>query len=250
MIRLEALQKSFGSTIALNSLSFTISSGETTVLLGPSGCGKSTLVRIINGILSPDSGTVYIQDIRLTPQNTLQLRRQMGYVIQQGGLFPHLTARQNVSLMASYLGWTQDRIDASLHRLVQLTRFPEDGLDRYPLQLSGGQNQRVSLMRALMLNPAILLLDEPLTALDPLIRFELQCDLKEIFRSLGKTVVLVTHDIAEAAYFSRRVVLMRQGSVVQQGTVAEMIENPANPFVARFIKAQRRLLQITDREEW
>jgi osmoprotectant transport system ATP-binding protein len=249
MIRLEDLHKRFGSTIALNSLSLAIPSGETTVLLGPSGCGKSTLIRIINGLIFPDSGAVYIRDKRLTSQNRLELRRQMGYVIQQGGLFPHLTARQNVFLMAKYLGWTQERIDSDICRLAQLTKFPEDGLDRFPLQLSGGQNQRVSIMRALMLDPAILLLDEPLAAIDPLIRFELQRDLKEIFQNLNKTVVLVTHDIAEADFFSNRIVLMKQGAIVQKGSILEMMDHPAEPFVEQFIKAQRAPLQSPDRED-
>jgi osmoprotectant transport system ATP-binding protein len=248
MIRIENLHKRFGTTTALDAFSLRIPTGETTVLLGQSGCGKSTLIRIINGLLSPDSGAIYIRDERLTSQNLLQLRHRMGYVIQQGGLFPHLTARQNVALMAKYLGWPRDRIDSHIDRLAKLTKLDKDGLDRFPVQLSGGQNQRVSLMRALMLEPVILLLDEPLAALDPLIRFELQRDLKDIFQNLGITVVLVTHDIAEAAHFSRQVVLMRQGAIVQQGTIRQMIEHPAEPFVAQFIQAQRTLSQTLDRE--
>jgi osmoprotectant transport system ATP-binding protein len=249
MIRLENVCKRFGDTTALDSFNLVVPEGQTTVLLGPSGCGKSTLIRIINGLVAPDSGAVNVNDTRLTPGNVLQLHRHMGYVIQQGGLFPHLTARRNVTLMAEYLGWTPVSVDSSVRRLAQLTSFPAAALDRFPLQLSGGQNQRVSLMRALMLDTAILLLDEPLAAVDPLIRAELQRDLKKIFRSLGKTVVPVTHDITEAAYFSRRVVLMKDGAIVQQGTIREMIEHPAEPFVARFIHAQRSLLQPIDREE-
>jgi osmoprotectant transport system ATP-binding protein len=249
MIRLESVWKSFGTTIALRSYSLTLQPGKTTVLIGPSGCGKSTLIRVIVGLASPDSGTVFINEQALTPRNILEMRRGMGYVIQQGGLFPHLTARQNVVLMARYLGWSGGEIDAGIRRLADLTKFPPDGLDRFPIQLSGGQNQRVSLMRALMLNPGILLLDEPLGALDPLIRFELQRDLKEIFQALKKTVLLVTHDIGEAAYFGDWIVLMKDGAIVQQGTIRDIIEHPAQPFVARFIQAQRSPLEILPGEE-
>ncbi len=244
MIRLEDIWKSFGGTVALRSCDLTVQQGKTTVLLGPSGCGKSTLIRIVTRLLRPDKGAVYINDEMLTDGNVLEMRRHMGYVIQQGGLFPHLTARRNVALMAEYLGWAKSAIDENIHRLARLTNFPLDGLDRYPLQLSGGQNQRVSLMRALMLNPDILLLDEPLGALDPLIRFDLQRDLKEIFRTLGKTVVLVTHDIGESAYFGDSIVLMKDGGIVQQGTITDMIDRPAEPFVAQFVQAQRSPLEM------
>ncbi len=248
MIRLENVSKSFGETSALKSYSLIMQEGKTTVLLGPSGCGKSTLIRIIAGLVQPDSGKVYINGVELTRQNVLKLRRQMGYVIQEGGLFPHLTARQNTTLLAEYLGVGKDEITTKIRRLAQLTKFPFDGLDRFPLELSGGQNQRVSLMRALMLEPRILLLDEPLGALDPLIRFKLQQDLKEIFQSLGKTVVLVTHDIGEAAYLGDWIVLMKDGVIVQQGTIPEMVGRPAEPFVSQFIQAQRNPLEILQQE--
>ncbi len=249
MIRLERVTKSFGSTVALTSFSLEIPQGKTTILLGPSGCGKSTLIRVVTGLEKPDSGSVSINGRALSPQNVLEMRRNMGYVIQQGGLFPHLTARRNVSLMAEYLGWGAHQIDARIRRLAQLTKFPLDGMDRFPAQLSGGQNQRVSLMRALMLDPAILLLDEPLGALDPLIRYDLQRDLKEIFQTLQKTVVLVTHDIGEAAYLGDTIALMKEGPIVQQGSIRDMIERPTDAFVARFIQAQRSPLESLHREE-
>ncbi len=247
MIRLEKVTKSFGNTVALTSFSLDIPQGRTTILLGPSGCGKSTLIRIMTGLEKPDIGTVSINGRVLSPQNVLEMRRNMGYVIQQGGLFPHLTARRNVSLMAEYLGWGSHQIDAGIRRLAQLTKFPLDGMDRFPAQLSGGQNQRVSLMRALMLDPAILLLDEPLGALDPLIRYDLQRDLKEVFQTLQKTVVLVTHDIGEAAYLGDTIVLMKDGAIVQQGTIRDMIERPMDSFVAQFIQAQRSPLESLHR---
>jgi len=168
------------------------------------------------------------------------LRRRLGYVIQEGGLFPHLTAGANVTLAARYFGWDARRIGTRLEELCALTHFPRDGMARFPVQLSGGQRQRVGLMRALMLGPELLLLDEPLGALDPMIRAELRAELREIFRVLGQTVVLVTHDLAEAEFFADRVVLLRDGRVVQEGRLLELVERPADPFVTRFISAQSR----------
>jgi osmoprotectant transport system ATP-binding protein len=169
----------------------------------------------------------------------MAIRRTLGYVIQDGGLFPHLTARGNITLMARFLGWDRARLDRRVNELAELTRFPVDGLDRYPHQLSGGQRQRVGLMRALALDPAALLLDEPLGALDPLVRAELQDDLRAVFRQLGKTVVLVTHDLGEASFFADRIVLLREGVIVQEGPPSDLWRKPANEFVTRFVQAQR-----------
>lgn len=163
----------------------------------------------------------------------------MGYVIQDGGLFPHLTAEGNVTLMARHLGRSGDDLHGRVAELAELSRFPAEGLSRFPVELSGGQRQRVGLMRALMLGPDVLLLDEPLGALDPLVRAALQEDLKEIFARLGQTVVLVTHDMGEAAYLADRIVLMREGRVVQEGTLEDFGKRPAEEFVTRFLNAQR-----------
>jgi osmoprotectant transport system ATP-binding protein len=163
----------------------------------------------------------------------------MGYVIQEGGLFPHLTVRSNVTVMARWLRRDAAWIDNRLGELAQLVRLPPQLMTRFPAELSGGQRQRVSLMRALMLDPDLLLLDEPLAALDPMIRYELQQELKAIFVELGKTVVMVTHDIAEAAFFGQTLVLMRDGRIVQTGTLRELAQSPAEPFVEQFISAQR-----------
>jgi len=239
MLQLTGVSKSYGPSVALGPTDLTISAGQTTVLLGPSGCGKSTLLRLMIGLIRPDTGSVHFDGTPLRPENVQKLRHRMGYVVQDGGLFPHLTARGNVTLVARYLGWDVTRIERRLAELVILTQFPPDGLDRYPLQLSGGQRQRVSLMRALMLDPEVLLLDEPLGALDPIIRSELQADLRRIFQTLGKTVILVTHDLGEAKFFGDRIVLLRQGRIVQEGTFADLLERPADPFVTRFINAQR-----------
>ena len=243
MIRLQHVSKSFGATPALQAVSLDAPSGQTTVLLGPSGCGKSTLLRIVAGLITPGAGTVTVGGKAVTTASAPGLRQRMGYVIQEGGLFPHLTARRNATLMARYLRWPDERLGARLEELRTLTALPPDTLDRYPGQLSGGQRQRVALMRALFLDPDVLLLDEPLGALDPLIRADLQDDLRTIIRRLGKTVLLVTHDLAEAGFFGDAIVLMRDGEIVQQGTFADLIERPAEPFVERFIRAQRPVLE-------
>jgi len=239
MLQLKNISKTYGNLQALSPVDLTISTRETKVLVGPSGCGKSTLIRLIIGVVKNDTGEVYFDGELVTEENLMQIRRKIGYVIQEGGLFPHLTARQNVTLLSEYIGWEENRIDERLHQLAELTHFPLEALQRFPLQLSGGQKQRVSLMRALMLDPKVLLLDEPLGALDPMIRADLQIELKEIFLSLGKAVVLVTHDINEAGFFADEVVLMRDGKIIQQATIEEMISNPSEKFVTRFITAQR-----------
>jgi osmoprotectant transport system ATP-binding protein len=243
MINLINISKSYRETHAVKSFNLTIESRETTVLIGPSGCGKSTILRTIIGLISPETGEVDIEGEALSRANLIPLRQKMGYVIQEGGLFPNLSAEENVSLMACYLGWEKVHIQERIDQLCDLTKFPKDALSRYPIQISGGQRQRLSLMRALMLDPDILLLDEPLGALDPLIRSELQQDLKEIFSALGKTVVMVTHDMGEAAFFGDKIVLIKDGEIIQEGNIAELIKTPSHPFVTKFINAQRNHLE-------
>jgi len=240
VISLEGVSKRFGDTVALHPTDLQVAAASTTVLIGTSGSGKSTLMRMMIGLERPDSGTVRIAGEPLgTGEKLRETRRRMGYVIQDGGLFPHLTALGNVALLARHLGWDERRVRARVDELAELTSFPGEGLDRTPGELSGGQQQRVSLMRALMLDPEVLLLDEPLGALDPVIRSELQDDLREIFDTLGKTVVLVTHDLGEAGFFSDDIVLLRGGRVLQRGSLGEMTQRPASPFVERFVQAQR-----------
>ena len=240
-LELSGATKSYDGKAALAPLDLRIASGETVGLIGPSGSGKTTILRLALGLLRPDAGVVRFRGAPLEPSNVLAARRQMGYVVQDGGLFPHLTAAENVEVMARHLRWNAARIAARRDELVELTRFPADALDRYPAQLSGGQRQRVGLMRALFLDPALLLLDEPLGAIDPLVRAELQDDLSAIFARLDKAVIVVTHDLAEAAFFARRLVLLRQGRVVQQGSIEKLLREPAEPFVTHFVEAQRRL---------
>ncbi len=243
-ISLQNISKSFDSSLALKEFSFNFTQGKTTVLIGPSGCGKSSLLRLIVGLIQSDSGTIEIDETPLAELNLHSFRKRIGYVIQDGGLFPHLTARENVSLMVKYIGWGDEEIIDKIDQLTRLTKFPTDGLDRFPSELSGGQKQRVSLMRALMLDPEFLLLDEPLGALDPLIRFDLQNDLKEIFRTLNKTVILVTHDLNEAVFFGDKILLMKEGSLIQEGTITDFINNPSEPFVTKFIRSQRSTIEF------
>ncbi|HEV2842639.1 MAG TPA: ATP-binding cassette domain-containing protein [Chthoniobacterales bacterium] len=244
LLQLRGISKTFGTAAALHPTDLSFESGKTTVLIGPSGCGKSTLLRLIIGLLEPDGGTIQFDGGPITPANIAQRRRRIGYVIQDGGLFPHLTARKNVLLMAAHLKKPPSEMTGRLSELCTLTRFPEAALDRYPLELSGGQRQRISLMRALALSPELLLLDEPLGALDPLVRAALQKDLKEIFARLKQTAILVTHDLAEAAYLGDEIVLMNEGRIVQVGTLEDLRAKPASAFVTEFINAQRGLTVI------
>jgi len=239
MFRLDGATKVYAGKSALGPVTLDVPAGQTTALIGPSGCGKSTLLRLLVGLVESDAGTVTFEGVPVTAATARAVRLRTGYVIQDGGLFPHLTARGNITLMARHLGWDRPRLDARVAELTALTRFPADGLDRYPRQLSGGQRQRVGLMRALMLDPVALLLDEPLGALDPFIRADLQVELRDIFRSLGKTVAIVTHDLGEAAFFADRVVLLRDGHIVQEGSPSDLWHRPADPFVTRFVQAQR-----------
>jgi osmoprotectant transport system ATP-binding protein len=239
MIRLAGVTRSYEGRRVLGPLDLDVPARSTLALVGPSGCGKSTLLRLVVGLLSPDAGTIEVAGTPLTPATKDRLRLGMGYVIQEGALFPHLTAADNVALIARDQGWPENRVAQRTEQLAQLAQFPRELLVRYPAQLSGGQRQRVALMRALVLDPAVLLFDEPLGALDPMIRAKLQDELAALFRTLAKTVLFVTHDLAEAAFVADEVVLMREGQVVQRGTVKDLVERPADPFVTEFVRAQR-----------
>src|SRR4030095_17198580 len=245
LVKLLDVSKNYADAVALQPTNLSVDRGTTTVLIGPSGCGKSTLLRWIIGLVQPDSGSIQFDGQLVRPDTIEILRRgRIGYVIQEGVVFPHLTVRANVLLVARHIGKSQQDMQTRLRELCELTRLPENLLKRYPVELSGGQRQRVSLMRALMLSPELLLLDEPLGALDPLVRASLQKDLKEIFTRLGQTVVFVTHDLAEAIYFADQIVLMNEGRIVQQGTINDLRERPADPFVSEFINAQRGVASV------
>ena len=227
MIALRHVSKRFAGRVALDDVSLTVESGTTHVLLGSTGSGKSTILKIILGLLRPDSG-----DVRVEPL------ARIGYVVQEGALFPHLTIARNVTLPARAAGWSDARQAARLAALATLVGLETPLLDRYPHQLSSGQRQRAGVARALVLDPPVLLLDEPLGSLDPIARAELQEHLVAIIAELRKTVVVVTHDVREAFVFGATITLLSRGRVVQQGTFADLARRPADPFVADFLRAQ------------
>lgn len=242
---LKKVSKYFNEHPALESTTLTIEDGKTTVLIGPSGCGKSTLLRLIVGLIRPSTGQIFFDREEVDDKTINLLRRKIGYVIQDGGLFPHLNVRDNVSLFAKFLRYSSHTIEQRIAFLCDLVHLPLDILSSYPLELSGGERQRVSLMRALMLNPDYIFLDEPLAALDPIIRFELQQQLKQIFSYLRKTVILVTHDMREAAYLGSEIILMRLGRIVQKGSFQDLIHSPTESFVTAFIQAQHYSIEMT-----
>lgn len=237
-LELHEVSRSFGDVRALDGVSLMFAPGVS-ALIGPSGCGKSTLIRLCCGLERPNTGRVVFEGEDLAVADLTGVRRRLGYVIQEGGLFPHLTVRANVTLAARCFGWSQDRRETRLAELAGLVQLDPELMDRYPRELSGGQRQRASLMRALMLDPDVLLLDEPLGALDPLIRHRLQGELARLFSGLDKTVVLVTHDLNEAARLSDRIVLMCDGRIVQEGDIDALRRHPADAFVREFLSAHR-----------
>lgn len=239
MIRLTGISKTFKDKTAVDFSTLSIDDGQTTVLIGPSGCGKSTILRLIVGLVNPSTGLIYFDDQQVNPQTITVLRRNIGYVIQDGGLFPHLTAHHNLSLLPHFLSYSSQFIENRIKELCELVQLPVKLLQAFPLQLSGGERQRVSLMRALMLDPKYVLLDEPLAALDPITRFELQQQLRNIFSQLKKTVLLVTHDMREASFLGDEIILMRNGKVVQKGTFQNLLKHPDELFVTQFIQAQQ-----------
>ena len=238
MILFHNVGKRFGDTVSLQPTDLKIPANKTTVLIGLSGSGKSTVLRLVSGLLEPTSGWIEINGKRLTPDSLPEFRRRMGYVIQSGDLFPHLTARANILLVAQELRLGIDEIAARVEELCLMTRFPSNLLDRYPVELSGGEQRRVSLIRALMLKPDLLLLDEPLGALDPIMRAGLLVDLKALFERTNTTVIMVTHDLVEAARLGDWVVLLQAGRIVQQGPFLEFSLCPAEAFVTEFFRAQ------------
>jgi osmoprotectant transport system ATP-binding protein len=252
-IRFERVTKRFdnenGGRPAVDDVTLTIKPGELVVLIGPSGCGKTTLLKLINRLYDPTSGVVYVDG---TPSQDLpgpELRRHMGYVIQQGGLFPHYTVEQNVAVVPKLLGWDKGRIAARVDELLDLVGLPPgEYRTRYPSQLSGGQQQRVGIARAIAASPGTLLMDEPFGALDAITRARLQQELRMLHDRLGQTVVFVTHDIDEAALLADRIAVMREGKVLQYDTPLNVIMHPADLFVAELVGADdvmRRLSLVS-----
>ncbi len=238
MIALHDVSKTFGSRVVVDHVSLEIAPGTTEILLGSTGSGKSTLLRLILGLLLPDRGDIAVDGVPVTAATRDEVLRRIGYVVQEGALYPHLTAAANVTLPARADGWAPERAANRLAVLADVVGLEPRLLAHYPAQLSGGQRQRVGMMRALMLDPPVLVLDEPLGALDPISRSELQVQLARIFAELGKTVVLVTHDVREAFVLGSTITLLDGGRVVQRGTFADLAERPAAPFVTEFLRAQ------------
>jgi osmoprotectant transport system ATP-binding protein len=246
-IRLEHVGKTFPGTetAAVGDLSFEVHEGELVALVGPSGCGKTTTLKMINRIIEPTSGTIEVlgQEARSLPVH--QLRRGIGYVIQQVGLFPHRTIAANIATVPKLLGWDKKRINERTDELVELVGLDPSLLKRYPAALSGGQQQRVGVARALAADPPILLMDEPYSAVDPIVRARLQDELVALQRRLRKTIVFVTHDIDEAIKLGDRIAILNVGGVLEQlGPPAEVLKDPASPFVAEFLGDERGLKRL------
>jgi osmoprotectant transport system ATP-binding protein len=246
MLVLEHISKAFDGKPVLTDVSLVIPQGATRALIGSSGSGKTTLLRITLRLIEPDQGSVKINDRPVSAYGPEAWADQIGYVPQDGGLFPHLTAEQNVALVPRLRRWAPQRLATRMAELLQLVALDAPLLQRFPHELSGGQKQRVAIMRAAMLDPAVMLLDEPMAALDPVIRSALQQDLKGIFQRLGKTVLIVTHDLGEAVFLAEAVTLLHAGRVLQTGRYRDLVLTPADPFVTAFINAQRTLPDLAE----
>lgn len=244
MVVITEVSKRFGAKTILDSVSLTLAPAKIHVLLGSSGSGKTTLLRLIAGTLCPDAGTITVDGVTVQVRDPCMLADRLGYMTQEGGLFPHLRAADNAALVARVRGWKAAAIAARLDELAVVVGLERGLLNQYPGQLSGGQRQRVALMRALFLNPRYVLLDEPLGALDPIIRRELQATLKRVFADLKTTVILVTHDVGEAAFFGDTITLLHRGLVLQHGGFEDLARRPTHSYVSEFLLAQRPLPQL------
>ena len=240
MLKFEHVSKIYkGKKRAVNDLNFDIKKGEFICFIGPSGCGKTTTMKMINRLIEPSEGKIFVDGENVLETDPVKLRRKIGYVIQQIGLFPHMTIEQNISLVPKLLKWSVEKRRERAKELLNLVDMTPDYLDRYPHELSGGQQQRIGVLRALAADQPLILMDEPFGALDPITRDSLQSEFKKLQRKLGKTIVFVTHDMDEALKLADRIVIMKEGSVVQFDTPDEILRNPVNEFVEEFIGKDR-----------
>ena len=241
-IQYENVCKKFAgsSKYAVDHVSAEIESGEFITILGSSGCGKTTLLKLTNRLYDPDDGKIIVEGVDIKTVDPVELRRRLGYVIQQVGLFPHMTIKENITVIPSLMKWDRRRMDERADELLKLVGLePAEFRDRYPHQLSGGQQQRIGLARALVLDPDIMLLDEPFGAIDAITRLNLQNELLRIQGSLGKTILFVTHDINEAFKMGNRVMVMNEGRLIQFDTPREIVQHPADAFVKSLIESAR-----------
>ncbi|AQY51144.1 putative glycine betaine/carnitine/choline ABC transporter ATP binding protein [Listeria weihenstephanensis FSL R9-0317] len=240
MLRFEHVSKIYkGGKTAVKDLNLDIDRGEFICFIGPSGCGKTTTMKMINRLIEPTEGQIFIDDKDIMKEDAVKLRRSIGYVIQQIGLMPHMTIRENIVLVPKLLKWSEEKKNERALELIKLVDLPEEYLDRYPYELSGGQQQRIGVLRALAAEQNLILMDEPFGALDPITRDSLQEEFKNLQRELGKTIIFVTHDMDEAIKLADRIVIMRGGEVVQFDTPDEILRNPADKFVEDFIGKDR-----------
>ncbi len=244
MIKVQNLRKQYGRTLAVDDVSFEVGEGENLILLGTSGCGKTTTLKMLNRLIEPTSGQVLINNEDITLQKPELLRRNIGYVLQNTGLFPHYTISQNIAVVPMLLKWSNAQISQRTEELISKLHLPTDLLDKYPRQLSGGQQQRVGLARALMTDAPVLLMDEPFGALDNITRANIQSEFKQLDELQRKTIIMVTHDVQEAFELGDRIAIMDKGSIVQLGTPAELLFKPANTFVSDFLRSQRLQLEL------
>jgi len=243
-INIENISKNYGEVTALKDFNMEIEGGELLILIGPSGSGKTTALKILNRLIEPDKGKVEINGNNISGFDPVQLRRNIGYVIQQIGLLPHLNISDNISLILQLEGWDRESIDSKVRELLALVALPESFLKRYPSQLSGGQQQRVGLARAMAMDPYLFLMDEPFGALDPILRNQLQIEFTRIKKKLNRTIVFVTHDINEAFKLGDRIAVMDQARLVQVGRPEELILNPKNSFVSELVSSQKKFLHM------
>ena len=240
MIEFKNVNKSINGNIILKDINITIEKGQLVVFIGPSGCGKTTTLKMINKLLTPTSGEVLINGDNINNQNTIKLRRNMGYVIQQAGLLPHLTIGDNIALIATMEKMPKDKIKAKVNELLNLVGLdPDEYTNKYPKQLSGGQQQRVGVARALVMDPDVILMDEPFSALDPITKTQLQDEIFNIQQNFKKTIIFVTHDMDEALKLGDKICILEDGYVVQFDTPEELLKNPINDFVRDFVGKNR-----------